>query len=112
MYPLPDRAHDLAEQPLPLIEEAAGLYFRSLLLKKSGEIVPQHAHDHRHATLVGSGMARGWAAGTWIGDTGPGQAFEIEVGAEHVFQALAPNTLLICAHDIASADSLEKKGMR
>lgn len=109
MYPLPDLTHSLADQPVERIEIVANLYFRSVLLKAAGTAIPQHEHDHPHATFVGSGRARGWADGRWIGDKGPGEAYEILPGQKHVFQALEANTLLACAHDQASAESVKRK---
>lgn len=109
MHPLPDTSNALLDQPVQAIVEVGGIYFRSIMLKRAGEVVPQHVHDHPHATLVGSGRARGWANGQWIGDRGPGEAFGISAGKEHVFLALEANTLLVCAHDVASALRVKEK---
>lgn len=109
MHSLPEISHQLTEQPVERIEEACGLYFRSVLLEKAGTVIPQHRHDHDHATFVGAGRARGWANGAWIGDKGAGEAFEVKAGCAHVFQALEPNTRLTCVHDIASAESVKAK---
>lgn len=109
-YPLP-MGQPLADQPVERIEEACGIYFRSVLLKTADIAIKQHSHDHPHATFVGSGRARGWSDGVWIGDKGPGEAFEILAGAEHMFQSLEPNTLLACVHDLSSAESVKAKGL-
>lgn len=110
MYPPPEATTKLSEQPVERIEIVAGLYFRSVLLE-NGTVIPQHVHDHDHATFVGSGRARGWANGRWIGDKGPGEAFEVLAYQEHVFQALEANTRLCCVHDIESAESVKRKGI-
>lgn len=109
-YSLPDITHQLAELPVERIVEAGGLYFRSVLLREAGTVIPQHVHDHDHVTFIGSGSVRGWQDGNWIGDKAAGECFEIQAGHEHVFQALEP-ALLACVHDIESATSIKEKGL-
>lgn len=112
LYPLPDLTHALADQPVERIEpDVAGFYFRSILLEKAGTPIPQHAHDHDHATLVCSGAARVWIDGEYHGDFGAGRAVEIKAGKLHVFQALEPQTRLCCVHNIESAESVQRKGL-
>lgn len=107
MYALPEIIGE-PRAPVEYIEEAAGLYFRSIVLEQF-ETVPQHSHDHDHATFVGSGAARVWVDGVWKGDYIAGRAVEIKAGRKHVFQALSPYTRLTCVHDIASAESVKAK---
>lgn len=110
MHPLPEITHALEDHPVESIEIVGGLYFRSVKLQK-GTVIPQHVHDYDHATFVGSGRARGWSNGYWLGDRGPGEAFLVAAYEEHVFQALEDNTLLACVHDQVSAESVRKKGI-
>jgi len=109
MHARPDPDERSRELPVESITEACGLYFRSLRMKDAGMVAQQHTHDHDHATLVASGRARGWSGELWVGDKGPGEAFEIRAGVDHMFQALAPETLLVCVHDIASAESVKRR---
>src|SRR5437899_11208900 len=92
------------------IVEAGGLYFRSMLLARAGMGVPQHVHDHDHATLVGSGRLRGWSDGAWMGDKGRGEAFEVLAGRQHVVESLEPMTMVVCVHDIHSAVRIKRQG--
>lgn len=110
-YALPQITHQLDKQPVQHIVEAGGLYFRSILLEHAGTLIPQHEHDHDHVTLIGSGKARSWQDGVWVGDFGPGEVVEMKAGRSHAFQALEPNTHLTCVHDIASALSIKEKGL-
>lgn len=110
-YPLPEFVNPVAEQPVEFVDEVCGLYFRSILLTNAGMIVPQHVHDHDHATLVGSGCVRLWVNGSYAGDFEAGHAVAVLKGCEHVFLALEPNTRLTCVHDVSSADSLKEKGV-
>lgn len=112
MFPLPNVPEELkAQPPIPMIVNYAGIYIRSTLLKEAGLVIGQHSHAHDHATFVGSGRARGWKNGEWIGDKGPGEAFEVEAGAEHTYQALEADTLLACAHNEESAMSIDNRSI-
>jgi mannose-6-phosphate isomerase-like protein (cupin superfamily) len=111
MPAVPVDLRPLQEQPVEFVEEVAGIYFRSILLASAGDTVPQHSHDHDHATFVGSGKARVWVDGVWQSDVVAGHAIEIKAGRSHVFQALEPNTRLTCVHDVASAESVKRKGV-
>lgn len=98
----------------PLVEhivEAGGIYFRSIRLPQTGMKVPQHVHDHDHATLVCQGRAQGYCDGVWMGVKGPGEVFEVKAGHQHEFQAVLPDTILTCVHDIESTLSIKRKGL-
>jgi len=100
-----------SEIPIEFIEEVAGLYFRSILLKYPGMVVPQHVHDHDHATYIGNGCARLYVDGVLKGDYPAGHAVEIKAGHEHTFVSLEPNTRLTCVHNAVSAQSVKAKGV-
>ena len=99
------------DTPVERIAEAGGLYFRSVLLREAGMVIPQHTHDHDHATLVCSGSARGWCDGKLMGDKSRGEAFEVLAGHQHIFESLEPMTMLTCVHDIYSTLSIARKGL-
>lgn len=102
---------EFSEYLVEFIEEVGGIYFRSIRLAKAGMFVPQHEHDHDHATFCGNGAARAWADNEWIGDVEQGRAIEIKAGRHHTFMALEDNTLLTCIHDLSSALSLKERGL-
>lgn len=93
------------------VEEVCGIYFRSILLPRAGMRVPQHSHDHDHATLVGAGTARLYVDGQPAGDFHAGRAVPIIAGKHHAFEALEPGTRLTCVHNVASALSIKNKGL-
>lgn len=86
------------------IHDICGLYFRSILVETAGERVEQHAHDHDHATLCGSGSAQYWENDIHVGDVKAGGAVLVRAGQKHAFVTLEDNTRLTCVHDIASAE--------
>lgn len=93
------------------IEEVCGLYFRSVLLAKAFTALPQHEHDHSHATYVGSGSVRVWVDNKFLGDFVAGRAIPIEAGKKHFFQSIEDNTRLACVHDVASAMAVKERGL-
>ncbi len=93
------------------IEEKDGLYLRYWLIKRAGVTVPQHVHDYDHATMVCEGQIRLWVDGEHKGVFHAGDRIEIKAGQLHVFQSLAKNTRLCCEHNIASAESIKRKGL-
>lgn len=108
-FPRPEQLQVLADTPVESIDEVSGIYFRSVLLVKPGTYIPQHSHDHDHATLVAAGRARLWVDEQHQGDFEAGRAIEIRAGRKHLFLALEPNTRLVCVHDIASAESVKAR---
>lgn len=93
------------------VEEVCGIYFRSILIPRKGARVPQHAHDHDHATYCGQGSAAMYVDGIYTRVVKAGEAAKVEAGKQHAFQALEDNTRLTCVHDVASALSIKKKGL-
>jgi len=93
------------------VEEVCGIYFRSILLPRAGIRVPQHKHDHDHATYIGAGAARMYVDGEAAGDFYAGQAAPVRAGHEHSFEALEPDTRLACIHDVASAQAIKERGL-
>lgn len=89
------------------VDEVCGLYFRSILIN-AGTIIPQHVHDHDHATYIGSGAVRMWADGDDLGVFQAGRAVPVKAGVQHVFQALEDETRLTCVHDAVSAESAKR----
>ncbi len=111
MHLLPSEFNALKQQPVERINEACGIYTRTILLERAGTYIPQHAHDHDHATLVCNGKARAWVDGACVGDFIAGDLVPIEANRKHVFMSLEPMTRLACIHDIESAESVKAKGV-
>jgi quercetin dioxygenase-like cupin family protein len=93
------------------VDEVCGIYFRSIVIPKAGMRVPQHSHDHDHATYIGEGRARLRIGGQVIGIFAAGRAIPILAGQQHEFEALTDNTRLTCVHDVASAEAIKLRGL-
>lgn len=112
MYPLPKTDPTIpVDAIVERIIETYGYYFRTITVKKAGTVIPQHVHDHHHATLIGHGSARVWRDGAWVGDFKMGEVLLIPAHSQHMFQVLEPDTVLTCVHNVESASSLYQKGL-
>src|SRR3979490_1407591 len=93
-------------QPDQKIDIVGGIYFRSVRLDK-GTLIPQHTHDHDHATYVGSGRAALYIDGVFVGECKGGDAVEIKGGKLPEFHVLEDNTLLACVWPESIGETLE-----
>lgn len=78
--------------------EADDVFFKMYELPKDA-MVPQHAHDYDHTTLVASGEIRVWCDGVLVGDVQAPREMLIKAHSKHMFLALAP-TVLYCIHNL------------
>lgn len=83
------------EQPEQRIQIEGGIYARSVLLSKNTKI-PQHTHDHDHATFVGSGKALLYVDGECVRECVAGDLVPIKGGHAHEFLVIEDGTLLVC----------------
>lgn len=97
--------------PVQYIEEVCGIYFRAVELLRAGDRIPQHAHDHDHASFVGRGSVVVRVNGEELGYFAAPKAIPIMAGAVHEFEAQEDNTLVCCVHNIESAESIKRKGL-
>lgn len=94
---------------IEFVEEVAGIYFRSVLILKSGVRVPQHVHPYDHATYCGQGSALMIVDGKIKRVVNAGEAVLVEANHSHEFEALEDNTRLACVHDAQSAEVAKEK---
>ena len=95
----------MSEGIVQFVDEIAGLYFRTILLPKSGMRVEQHTHAYDHATYCGHGSAQLYVDGEPTSIVQIGQAVEVKAHKRHEFIALEDGTLLTCIHHTASAEA-------
>jgi quercetin dioxygenase-like cupin family protein len=101
----------MSDEAVEFVEEVCGIYFRSVFLPKAGMRVAQHTHDHDHATYCGAGRALVIVDGESNGEVVAGRAVAVLAGKKHEFVALEDGTRLTCVHDVASAESIKRKGL-
>lgn len=74
-----------------------GVFIKRIPLKE-GVVVPQHAHSHSHATVIGRGYVRVWKDEKWWGDFHAGTVLTIEAETKHNFLALQDSEIY-CIHN-------------
>lgn len=103
-----DRSPEIVE----FVQEVAGIYFRSVLLKKKGMRIPQHVHSESHATYIGAGKVRLYVDYDLACDVEAGNAVEIQAGKRHWFEALEDNTRITCVWSLEAAErQMKSKGI-
>jgi len=101
-----DREDDVSVE---FVDEVAGLYFRSIWLRRAGLKVPQHIHPYDHATICANGSATVYVDGKAVDTLFAGNVIKITANHLHEFVSLEPNTRLICVHDAKSAEAIKEK---
>ena len=91
--------------------EADDIWVRAYSLKEAGQIVPQHAHEHEHITLLCRGSIRGWKDGELLGDFNAPALIVIPAGSKHAFLALTNDVVLSCLHNLRGTDTTEPRIM-
>lgn len=94
------------KQPEQRIQIEGGIYARSVILDKNTKI-PQHTHDHDHATFVGSGKALLYIDGELDRECNTGDLIPIKGGSLHEFLITEDNTLLVCLWPESIGETLE-----
>ena len=89
-----------AELPFVQFAEADDMWIRTYTLEKAGYIVPQHAHEHDHITLLSQGSIEAWKDNEHMGVFQAPAMIVIPAGSKHRFRALTDNVFLSCLHNL------------
>jgi quercetin dioxygenase-like cupin family protein len=81
-----------------------GLFIKTFAVP-ANVLVPQHAHEFAHVTLVCKGRVIAWKGRSGIGEFKEGECINIEAGAIHEFLALE-DSRLACIHNAEQYDKL------
>lgn len=76
-----------------------GIFIKQMLLKEKDTIIPQHAHQYDHVSMLASGSIRAWADNVLLGDFKAPYPLHIKAKVKHTFLSLEPNTLIYCVHN-------------
>jgi hypothetical protein len=80
-----------------------GVFIKQMHIPKAGSYIPQHSHQHDHASMVARGMVRVWIDGALDDRVRGGEyvaptAIFIAAGRKHLFLALENDTVIYCIH--------------
>ncbi|HTK02581.1 MAG TPA: hypothetical protein VL522_23340 [Bordetella sp.] len=82
----------------------AGLFVKTWTVQDAGTLLPQHAHEFDHLTLVIRGKVRAWRGDELLGTFRAGAMIRIPANALHQFLTMEPDCMLACIHN---ADHIE-----
>lgn len=97
----------MTEQPISTdIYMADGVFAKTMVIQKADTLVPQHSHTFPHMSVLVRGSVRVWKDGCEIGDYVAPDGIFIPAKSKHTFRSLEDNTIILCVHDIGTAESV------
>lgn len=82
----------------------AGIFVKTWSVRDAGTLLPQHAHEHPHITLVMRGVVRAWRGEEMIGDFHAPAVIRIPADTLHSFLTLTNDVALACVHNADHVD--------
>ena len=76
----------------------AGIFLKTWTMPDAGMIVPQHAHQHPHISLIMSGSVRVLSDGGTSGEFSAPAAVKLPALVKHSFITLTDNVTIACIH--------------
>ena len=94
-------------QPTSDIAIYAGIYCKTYRVPDAGTVLPQHAHDFPHLTLVIAGTVCVHSENRCLGEFTAPMTIRIAARMLHTFTTLTPDCVLVCIHN---ADHIDADG--
>ena len=106
---IPGHHYDAAtEQPISTdIKLADGVFMKTMVVRKALTVIPQHSHRFDHVSVLVRGSVRVMADGEHLGDFTAPRGITIKAGVKHLFQTMTDDTIVLCVHDIGTAEGVE-----
>lgn len=89
------------------IRTSDGVFIKQIHLRLAGTLVPQHAHQFSHHSMLARGSVRIWADGKEMGERTAPTAIYIPAGIKHTFLSLEPDTIIYCIHNLHGKEDVE-----
>lgn len=81
-----------------------GVFVKTWTVAQAGTMLPQHAHESDHISLIVSGSIRVWCDDRMLGQfIGPAMV-KIAARQKHSFLTLTDNVMIACIHALDSED--------
>ena len=84
-----------------------GVFIKQMYLKDAGTLIPQHAHQYDHTSMLAKGRIRAWADGELMGEFEAPYPIFIKAKVKHRFLSLEPDTLIYCIHNVSRTGSIQ-----
>lgn len=96
------------EQPISTdIKMADGVFMKTMRVQKAGTLIPQHSHVFPHISNLVRGRMRVFADGKDMGVYEAPIGILIGAHIKHTFETLVDDTIVLCVHDIGTAEGVE-----
>ncbi|WOF74131.1 hypothetical protein QMT40_001778 [Parvibaculaceae bacterium PLY_AMNH_Bact1] len=103
-------SHEDIEQPIRLdFTTADGVAIVSMDIPKRNTLVPQHAHEYDHTSMLARGSVKAWKDGDLLGEFVAPCSIFIEANEKHAFLSLEDNTLIYCIHNTSRSGVIDIK---
>jgi hypothetical protein len=97
-----------AEQPIETdIKISDDIFVKSILVRKSGTMLPQHSHKFPHISLISAGSVVVYCGNQQIGEFRAPQHVLIPAETKHLFVTREDNTVISCIHRIDRTGEIE-----
>jgi hypothetical protein len=84
-----------------------GIFVKQMYLKDAMTVVPQHAHEYDHISMLAVGSVRAWADGELMGEFAAPCPITIRARVKHTFLTLEPGTTIYCIHNTSRTGEVE-----
>jgi len=91
-------------QPVGSLVLYAGIFCKTWYVADAGTLLPQHAHDHPHLTMVIKGAVRVWRDEVMQGDWQAPTTLKIPAQTLHSFLTLTDDVVLACIHAVGDTE--------
>jgi len=78
----------------------AGIFCKLWSVSDAGTLLPQHAHEFPHLTLLMRGAVRAWRGEEMLGDYRAPAVVRIPANELHTFLTLTNDVALACIHNV------------
>ncbi len=81
-----------------------GVYCKLWMVRDRGTVLPQHAHEFPHISLIVAGKVHGWRGDDYLGVFEAPATIKIAAHILHRFETITNNVVIACIHN---ADHIE-----
>ncbi len=98
----------LHQQPIAKLRMTAdGIEIWRTRFSVAGMVVPQHAHEFDHLSMVSAGAVRVWADGKDKGIYRAPEGIMIRAHVKHRFDILEDGTIVDCIHNVSRTGEIQ-----
>ena len=94
------------EQPVGELTLFAGIFCKTWSIAAMGTVLPQHAHEHPHISLIVAGSVRVWCGDEMLGDFHAPATIKVPAREKHTFLTLTGRVIIACIHAVGEADDV------